>query len=129
VTRRSEKAELTRQILTGASLGALTIVTLGCTPAGPVAETGLPPQELCRRAIDTGDSRVAEELLINYPTDRCTGPTLAALPRESLREISPSVLQRVPRNVLLGLPADVRTALRVRLEDGTQVADGNNRGY
>jgi hypothetical protein len=129
MARRNEKAELTRQILTGVSLGALTIVILGCTPTTPVAATGLPARELCERAVETGDRRFAEELLLTYPTDRCTGPTLAVLPRESLREISPSVLQRVPRSVLLGLPANVRSALRIRLEDGTQVANADPGGY
>jgi hypothetical protein len=130
VSRSEKRAQLTQQVLTGVSLGVLTVATLGCTPVPSGSESALPPEQLCQRVLESQDSRLAEELLRNYPTERCTVSTLAALPRESLREISPAVLARVPDFVLSQLPPDARSALRIRLEDGSEGADaGPDGGY
>jgi hypothetical protein len=97
-------AALSRALFLGASLGTLPLLQVGCaatpfTPAtGGVGEWGASGASapgaivLCARALETRDPAAVEELLRSYPSAPCIVPTLDAMPRETLAQISPGVL-------------------------------------
>lgn len=111
-------AALSRALLLGATLGTIPLIQIGCTEkagsTGWVQATASPDEaDLCARALATRDPATVEELLRRYPRGSCTVPTLDAMPRETLAQISPAVLSAVPRSVRAQIPRE--TAIHLRL--------------
>ncbi len=122
---KSRRSGLTRSLLAGVSLGSIALVQVGCAPAGDQQQSAAAAQvqaearaagseeQLCERALATQNYRDVETLLQAYPTGACVPATLAALPPETLSQISPTVLRGMSRPALNRIPPQAAIHMRI----------------
>lgn len=121
---------LTRSLLLGVSLGAITLTQVGCAPevqdgtaatVAPTVRPGTAPatitvrsvdeQQLCIRVLRTRAVTDINELLTQYPNSRCIAPILVSLPMRVLAGLAPEAVRGMSPEVLASLPPDVRGML------------------
>lgn len=131
----SRRSRLSRSLLAGVSLGSIVLVQVGCAPAESQnagaaqvqaqsqvqaeARAAGSEEQLCERALQTRDRRDVETLLRAYPSGRCVPATLAAMPAETLAQVSPAVLRGMSRPALNRIPPVAAIHLRIP-NDGTR---------
>lgn len=110
-------------MIAGVSLGSIALVQVGCAPpagqnggAGPISaqvSASGTEEQLCERALASGDHRDVEALLRAHPNGRCVPATLAALPPQTLTQVSPLVLAGLSRPSINRIPPQARIHLRL----------------
>lgn len=121
-------SDLTRALILGASLGGVSLVSVGCAPTvttTPQSDTQA-VRDLCARVLSTKDPRDLEQLFQSYPTSSCLNPTLSALPPQTLTQVSPAVLAGVPTSVRNRIPPAPKSLLRFPQQRGDS---GGSKGY
>ena len=124
----SKRSNITRSLLTGVSIGSIALVQVGCAPAGnqttgaaqvqAEARAEGSQEQLCERVLQTRDYRDVETLLKAYPNGRCVPSTLAALPPETLTQVSPTVLSRMSRMTVNRIPPETAIYLKFSRSSG-----------
>ncbi len=136
---QSRRSGLTRSLLAGVSVGSIALVQVGCAPAsnqqaGPSAQVMAEAraagseEQLCERALETQNYRDVETLLVAYPTGSCVPATLAALPPETLSQISPTVLRGMSRPALNRIPPQAAIHMRIPGSNARAGAAGGGGG-
>lgn len=113
--------------MTGASLGTVALVQVGCSPSAPQAdEVGKANlsiargQEgaLCEAALNSSAASDVDRLIAQYPSSPCIAPILNAMPASTLAALSPSslllldgdVADKLDSRVVAQLPTDIAVA-------------------
>jgi hypothetical protein len=124
--QRSARA-LTRSLMLGLSIGTVSVVQVGCTPTQSVQVSSGSVATLCQRALQTRQVGDLEALLRSAPRADCVGPTLAAMPRSTLVQVSPRLLAALPASVRSQLPTEVKNQInRYQIAETERNTD---RGY
>lgn len=134
---------LTRSLITGVSLGGIALTQVGCVSELPTiakvrAERAANELEggersMCAKALQSKSPRDINALINGYPSSRCIGPLLGAMPASVLAALSPAAVARLDPSVLSALPARVRASLpgsRIRLAtSGSERDRGGSARY
>jgi len=118
---------LTRSLLLGVSLGAISLTQVGCAPqAGttatpartayaaqpaPITVRSEDERQICTRALRSQSVADVNRLLTTYPDSRCIVPLLSAMPARTLAGLSPDAVAGLPSAVRGALPARVTASL------------------
>ena len=127
-----------KNLLLSVALGATPLV--GCTPtpvqpigtgASPVTQAVSPEERaLFDQASQTGNPRLINRFLQEYPDSALIRRLLVNLPPETLQQVDRRILGAVSPVVLRSLPPDTRNSLGIDLTDiGAETDTSSADGY